>query len=418
MHSIVSLQDIVTGGLCIGCGLCQSIAGGDKVEMVMTPEGRERPLVKEDPDTEQLALINAVCPGVTVTGPAPEDAADGHRFDEMWGPVGTMVRGYAGDPEIRFRAAAGGGLTGLATFLLQSGRVERIAHVTADPDRPMRSRATVSSTPAEVLAASGSRYGPAAPLVDFMDLLEGGKPFAFVGKPCDVDAIRALEQHDPRVAALCKVKLALVCGGASELTKSTNLLARNGVTEDEVTLFRYRGYGNPGPTRIETRDGRAFQYTYNEMWDDEGTWQLQFRCKICPDPIGEHADIAVLDCWPGGGPTGEDAGFNAFVTRTAAGDAILDAAVGAGAIVVSNAVTERDLDDYQPHQVRKKRALHWRLKAMEDAGVLTPRFERLRIESFAAPETDEVALRNRDGMKDRIAQGRTSEPQARRELQA
>ncbi len=386
--------------------------------MAMTPEGRERPLVKQEPGGGDLALINAVCPGITVTGPAPEDTADGHGFDDMWGPVGTMVRGYSGDPEIRFRAAAGGGLTGLATFLLESGRVERIAHVTADPDRPMRSRATVSSTPAEVLAASGSRYGPAAPLVDFMALLEDGKSFAFVGKPCDVDAIRALEQRDPRVAALCKVKLALVCGGASELSKSGNILARHGVAEDEVTLFRYRGYGNPGATRIETRDGRAFQYTYNEMWDDESAWQLQFRCKICPDPIGEHADIAVLDCWPGGGPTGEDAGFNAFVTRTAAGDAVFSAAVDAGAIIVTDAVTERELDDYQPHQVRKKRALHWRLKAMADAGALTPRFERLRIESFAAPEGSEVAARNRDGMADRIAQGKTSEPEARRELHA
>jgi len=417
MQPVVSLQDIVTGGLCIGCGLCESIAGKDAVEMVMTPEGRERPLVKRTPDASDLALINAVCPGLTVTGPAPGNTADGHGFDEMWGPVGTMVRGHAGDPDIRFRAAAGGGLTGLATFLLQSGRVERIAHVTADPGHPMRSRATVSTTAAEVLAASGSRYGPAAPLVDFMALLEAGKPFAFVGKPCDVDAIRALEAHDPRVAELCRVKLALVCGGASELTKSSALLDRHGVSEDEVTLFRYRGYGNPGPTRIETRDGRAFQYTYNEMWDDEGTWQLQFRCKICPDPIGEHADIAVLDCWPGGGPTGEDAGFNAFVTRTAVGDAVLHDAVEAGAIVVSNPVTVRDLDDFQPHQVRKKRALKWRLQAMRESGVLTPRFEQLRIESFAAPENDEVAIRNRAGMKDRIAQGKTSEPQARWENQ-
>ena len=31
-----SLQDIVRQGLCAGCGLCESIAGRERVEMAMT----------------------------------------------------------------------------------------------------------------------------------------------------------------------------------------------------------------------------------------------------------------------------------------------------------------------------------------------------------------------------------------------
>ena len=53
-----------------------------------------------------------------------------------------------------------------------------------------------------------------------------------------------------------------------------------------------------------------------DLWEDEGKWRLQFRCKICADAIGELADIAVCDAWPGGGPTGEDEGFNGFIART------------------------------------------------------------------------------------------------------
>ncbi|WP_425406269.1 Coenzyme F420 hydrogenase/dehydrogenase, beta subunit C-terminal domain [Hwanghaeella sp.] len=415
MTDLITLAEIVESGLCIGCGLCQSIAGEDAVEIVMTPEGRLRPLEKAPVDPASLALINKVCPGLVVTGPDPDELAEGHAFDEMWGPLRQTVLGHAGDPVIRFQAAAGGGLTGLASFLLESGRVERVLHVTADPDQPMRSRATISTTPEQVLRASGSRYGPTAPLVEFLSLLEDGKPFAFVGKPCDVDAIRALEMEDPRVASLCRYKLSLVCGGASELGKSQDLLAGLGVEEPEVTLFRYRGYGNPGKTRIEVRDGRAWEFSYQEMWEDEGTWRLQFRCKICPDPIGELTDIAVLDCWPGGGPTGEDAGFNAFITRTAAGDELFQAAVAAGAIVVDGPVSARMLDDYQPHQVRKKRALAWRLQGMREAGVLTPAFERLRLDTFAYGADDPRAAGNLDGIKQRIASGRTRENPVRRE---
>ena len=33
MTSINNLSDIVNNGLCIGCGLCQSVAGKDKIEI-------------------------------------------------------------------------------------------------------------------------------------------------------------------------------------------------------------------------------------------------------------------------------------------------------------------------------------------------------------------------------------------------
>ena len=40
MTSINNLNDIVNNGLCIGCGLCQSIAGKENIEISMTPKGR------------------------------------------------------------------------------------------------------------------------------------------------------------------------------------------------------------------------------------------------------------------------------------------------------------------------------------------------------------------------------------------
>ena len=43
MTSINSLNDIVNNGLCVGCGLCQSIAGKDKIEINMTSKGGLEP---------------------------------------------------------------------------------------------------------------------------------------------------------------------------------------------------------------------------------------------------------------------------------------------------------------------------------------------------------------------------------------
>ena len=54
--------------------------------------------------------------------------------------------------------------------------------------------------------------------------------------------------------------------------------------------------------------------------DDESNWRVHFRCKICPDAIGECSDLAALDTWPGGSPAGEDEGFNAVIARTEKGN--------------------------------------------------------------------------------------------------
>ncbi len=93
----------------------------------------------------------------------------------------------------------------------------------------------------------------------------------------------------------------MVCGGQSRLKKSTALLDEYWVKE-ELSLFRYRGYGNPGLNRIETKDGHAFEKTYLELWEDKAGWEIETRCKLCPDSLGEAADIAAFDVWPGGSP--------------------------------------------------------------------------------------------------------------------
>ena len=43
MATVNNLSDIVDNGLCIGCGLCQSIVGKDTIEILMSPKGRLEP---------------------------------------------------------------------------------------------------------------------------------------------------------------------------------------------------------------------------------------------------------------------------------------------------------------------------------------------------------------------------------------
>lgn len=408
-NTALSLEEIVQGGLCIGCGLCQSVAGAEKIRMILTPEGRERPVARRQLAPAMLARINAICPGTRVEGAVPSEAP----IDTVWGPAEHLAIGYAGDPAVRHRASTGGVLTALGQFLLASGRVKFILHVAASKVEPLRTERRLSFDLASVLEGAGSRYGPAAALTDFAALLERAEPFALIAKPCDIAAVRNLARMDPRVDQYLAYALTFVCGGASDLTKSEEVVSEFGILPNQLSSFRYRGNGNPGPTRLETRDGRAFELTYQDMWRDEATWRIQPRCKICPDAIGESADLAASDVWPGGGPTGEDAGFNGIIVRTRRGLELYQAAVAAGAIVVEpRDLSFRDLDDFQPHQVRKKRAVWARLAGMRAAGLAVPETHNLRLIECARMNTQAENLAEARGARRRAKQGALSEPPA------
>jgi coenzyme F420 hydrogenase subunit beta len=418
-RSPLSLEAIVEGGLCIGCGLCVGVAGADKIEIILTPEGRERPVARQPLDEANLERINAICPGTRVEGAGRAEGAaietTGTRatHDLVWGPAEHLAIGYAGDPEVRYRAATGGVLTALGQFLLASGRAKFILHVAASGSEPMRTERVLSFDAASVLEGAGSRYGPAAPLVDFTALLDRAEPFALIAKPCDIAAVRNLARIDPRVDRYLRYALTFVCGGASDLTKSEEVVSEFGIRPDELSVFRYRGNGNPGPTRLETKDGRSFELTYQEMWADEATWRIQPRCKICPDAIGESADLAASDVWPGGGPTGEDEGFNGIIVRTARGLELYEAALAAGAIVVEPGdVSFRDFDGFQPHQVRKKRAVWARFAGMRAAGRPVPETHHLRLAECARLNSLSENLAEARGARGRAKQGRLGEPPA------
>jgi len=246
-----------------------------------------------------------------------------------------------------------------------------------------------SRTAEEAQSNAGSRYGPVAPLAGLKDALDRNENFAIIAKPCDLGAVHMLSKTDPRVDRFCIARLAMVCGGQSRLTKSQALLDELGIEEKDVSLLRYRGCGNPGMTRVETHDGAAFERTYSQMWQDEAGWDIETRCKFCPDALGETCDIVAADVWPGCNPISEDEGYNGIVVRTPAGEALLADAVAAGDIVLGKPIRPREFDLFQPHQVRKKLVLKARFDGLSQAGAPIIRTVGLRLDELAEMADEE-----------------------------
>ena len=191
-------------GLCAGCGICQSLAGSNQIQVTRTSNGYERPVINGELDHHTVDRIYDICPGTRIEGLPGEQIDEQTKIDNVWGPWRRIVRGWAGDPDTRFEGSTGGVLTALARFLLADKRVEFILHVKASQSEPTFGERHLSFSDADVLESIGSRYGPSAPLIDIDDVLGRNQPFAFIGKPCDIAALRNLGRHDARVNQLVK----------------------------------------------------------------------------------------------------------------------------------------------------------------------------------------------------------------------
>ncbi len=397
-----TVAEVVRHDLCIGCGLCEAVTAG-RVQMAMTAAGTLRPHPLDGFRADEEARILAACPGV-VASPREEP---GVPVDDVWGAVSEAFVAWAADPGVRFRSASGGVLTALGMHLLRSGGAHSVLHVAADQALPIRSRWVLSTAPEQVLDRAGSRYGPVAPLAGLGEVLDRGEPFAVIAKPCDLGALHRYEAVDERVGRLCVARLALVCGGQSRLTKTRALLDELGVAEQEVASLRYRGDGNPGPTRVVTTAGAVHDVTYLDMWADEAGWDVETRCKLCPDALGEAADVAVADAWPGGAPIGEDEGYNAVVVRTGTGRALIVEAIAAGELIRGEALGPRQLDDLQPHQVRKKVALAARYEGLVRSGIDPIETGGLRVRRLGQRLAPEEWQRELEGTRRRLEEARS-----------
>ena len=403
MSVINSLSDITENGLCIGCGICQSIAGNENISISMTEKGRLEPKENKPLNNEIFDKIKKTCPGVIVEGLPKEVIANKSKYDLVWGYYLSLFYAWSTDKDIRFKSSTGGLLNGLSLYLLESKKVRFILHTGTDPKQPMRSVSRYSYNKQELLnSGSCSRYGPSSPLDKFNEALNKNEPFAFVGKPCDISAIRQLSKIDRRVNELCKYLLTLVCGGFGEFTKSQDFIDSFNVKEEELSIFRYRGYGNPGKMYIKTNSGEEHDKEYNSFWGEESTWRVPFRCKICPDAIGDSSDLAALDTWPGGSPVGEDEGFNAAIIRTKKGYDLVHDARDAGYIKIGNHLKIEDINDFQPHQVSKKKAVYARHQGMKNVNRPTLNTKNLRIKELYDLNTKEFNENEAKGISSRL----------------
>lgn len=397
-----ALDRVARGRLCAGCGACAALAP-EAVRMALSPEGWLRPVVAAPVPPAAETAIAAVCPGLTVEQPAAPPV------HPLWGPVVALRTGHATDPALRRTASSGGVLSALLADLLATGTVDFVLQTAADPANPLGNATVESRTPAAVAAAAGSRYAPSAPLAGIGAVLARGERFAFVGKPCDVAALRAMARRDPRIDRLVPVMISFFCAGVPSLAGARAICDRLGVDPAAVTAFRYRGDGWPGFAAATLADGTVRRMSYAESWGGILSGRVQFRCKICPDGTGGLADVVCADAWESdaeGYPVFEERdGVSLVMARTARGEALVAGAMARGAIA-AGPLDPGAIAAMQPGQAGRKRHLLARLAALALLGRPRPRYRGFTLAAAARGAALAGQARNFLGLLRRALAGR------------
>jgi coenzyme F420 hydrogenase subunit beta len=285
--------------------------------------------------------------------------------------VGTYRQAWlthASDPEIRSRAASGGTTSAVLIEGLRRGLYEGALVCTVEVvDGKVRPRFRIATEPHQILAARGSKYVESRFLPSVLPLLRGfdGR-VAVVGLPCDIAALRQRCQADARLASQVVVTIALVCGHNSRTAlidaTTTRLEKQAGLT---LRDYRFRIGHWRGHLEAEFNDGTILRRP-TKMFND---YQNMFffcerKCLSCYDHYGYAADLTMGDIWLFR-LKADPIKHTAVITRTAAGEALLDAAAMADAIVA----TPLDIRDIMDGQARIGPA-HYNVTSRSRAGRL------------------------------------------------
>lgn len=320
----MNVATIVQNHYCLGCGLCVSDTGPDKLRMTEQEDGFMVPTPQDGFDCN-VDSLREYCPGVTVRLERPLKT----RVEKTYGPLLDLKVAYANDEKIRHRGSSGGCLTAILCSLLEQGKIVGVLQAGASQTQPTRTVYKLSKTVDEIVANAGSRYAPSSLLVDFRNILDTCFPIAVVGKPCDIVAVRQFLTHNQEHRERVYCTLSFMCMGMPSQHATTRMIRGLGIQdESEVTELKYRGDGWPGQVVARTATGGSRTCSYQDSWGRILGRDVHFRCKICPDGWGYFADISAGDAWhtDGRGPLfDESPGRSLIFVRSERGREVIEA---------------------------------------------------------------------------------------------
>lgn len=299
--------EVLKKGLCTACGACIGICPYLRV--------RKENVVLLDPCGKTEGRCYELCPRTRLDFEAlNRDVYGKGRDDFLLGTHQAVCMAQSPKPGIRKKAQYGGVVTGLLAFALEKKLIDGAILVGYSDSYQLLPEPVLARTREEILLCAGSKYTAAPSLKILNDSLTRCKKLAFVGRACQVEALRKRIKIEPEIGDKISLIIGLFCMWALDYKKLYAHLAK----------------------QVDIRKAKKFDIPYNRfvVHMEKGKRELDFEpikglrrstCDLCYDFTSEFADLSV-------GSTEWKHDWNTLVVRTGRGAALVEKAEKARAL--------------------------------------------------------------------------------------
>jgi coenzyme F420 hydrogenase subunit beta len=294
-------KQVIDRGLCSACGACVASCSENALEMV-----NDRPMLTGK--CTACGVCVHQCPKTKTTIPQL---------------LGNFIDAYHAKsllPEVE--GQDGGVVTSLLVYLLREGMVDGTVVTTKDEHEYWKPKPIISTSEKEILNASGSIYSQSQAVGKLLEAIQSGlNSIAFVGCPCNIDAVSKMQNSPYGLVRLFMrssvLKIGLFCMDAFSYDRLRDFIEN----VDKISLESIKKMTiSKGQFKIIKQDGESISHSVHDMDRLRAS-----SCHMCVDLTSENADISI-------GSVGAPEGYNTVLVRTGLGLEILEDAAESGYI--------------------------------------------------------------------------------------
>lgn len=315
------IQEVQEKGHCHHCGGCVAFCTAINYgALELGADGRPRYRDKEK--CIECGICYSICPEVSELD---EETKKLVSWNAPMGRILGTATARAADPAVQARGTDGGVVTALLLHLFDQGRID--AAIVSKKAGPFQRQPWLALSRKDILEAAGFHFDTVPTISHFSEVYSTYSPsivelkdvtrktfnrVAFVGTPCQINALRRMEVLGVVPSDAIKIHFGLFCAGNFQFgpEERRRLESIGNFQWPEVYKVNLKT-----ELMIHLRDGAIRCIPLDQL-----TFMKRYACQFCEDYSAEYADLSF-------GGLGALAGWTTVIVRSPQGQALLSKAL-------------------------------------------------------------------------------------------